>query len=85
MIGILSQNDNFHFIERRSVEGVEYLATWRVAGILLSLSDKKLLELCEIRCLELRLQHRIPTWIKLYAHTKKELYFFSLPIWLAMP
>jgi len=73
MIGVLPQDDHPHAVEGRMVEGGEYLAARRVAGVLAPFGHEEVLELGEVGCLKLRLQHLIPTGIYLYCH---DIYLF---------
>ena len=63
MIRVLAENDHLHLIERRKVERIENQWPRRKNGILPLLTDEERLEVGEIRCLKLRLQHLVPTFI----------------------
>ena len=73
VVGVLPEDDDLHLVERRVVEGVEYLAARRIAGVLLPFGDEELLELGEVGRLKLRLQHGIPTGVYFYCH---DFFFF---------
>ena len=68
MVGVLAKDDNFHAVERCMIEGRENEASRRIASVLLPLGDEELLQLGEVRCLKLRLQHLIPTGIYFNCH-----------------
>ena len=65
VVRVLTQDDHLHLVERREVEGVEDQGTRGIYGILPLLADEKRLEVGEIRCLELRPQHLVPTRINI--------------------
>lgn len=66
VVGVLSEDDDFHLVERRVVEGGKDLAAGRVTDILLAFRYKKTLQLCEIGCLELRSEDFKPGGVNLY-------------------
>jgi hypothetical protein len=68
VVGVLPDDDGLHFVERRAVERREYLAARRIAGVLLPLGHEEVLELGEVRRLELRPQHLVPAGVYLYRH-----------------
>lgn len=73
VIGILTEDDGFDLVERRAVEGVEYLVAGRITGVLLPLGNEEVLELGEVGRLKLRPQHFMPTGVYLYSHNSHTL------------
>ena len=56
MVGVLAEDDHLDTVERRAVEGIEYLAARGVAGVLAAFGHEEFLELREVGRLKLRLQ-----------------------------
>ena len=80
VVGVLSQDDDLHPVERREVEGIENQWAWWIDGILSLLTDEERLQVGEIRCLELRSQHLVPAFIDigfLYFHLFLVVQLFS--------
>ena len=63
VVGVLSQDDDLHPVERREVEGIENQWTGWINGILSLLTDEERLQVGKIRRLELRSQHLVPAFI----------------------
>ena len=71
MIGILSQDDDLHLVERREIEGIENQWARGIDGILPFLADEKGLQVDKVGCLKLWSQHLVPAFIDigfLYFH-----------------
>ena len=68
MIGILPDNHHLHTVKRAQVEGIEYLASRRVAGRRGIFLPDEVNQLTEIRFLELRPNMLFPALFYLYVH-----------------
>lgn len=68
VVGILSEDDYLHLVERGVVEGREDVTAFWVTGVFAALVDKELLELGKIRGVELRLQDLEPGGVDFYSH-----------------
>ena len=60
MVGVLTQNNNLHLVERGAIKRRKDVTPFGVAHILLPLRHKEILQLGEIRSFELRPQHLQP-------------------------
>ena len=60
VIGILSENNDFHLFQRCKIERIENITARRVNNMRPVLMNDRLIKLCIIRLAELRLKSRLP-------------------------
>jgi hypothetical protein len=68
MVGVLSEDDHFHLVERAQAEGIENALSGRIAGVLPVLLPHGIGEVGKVRLVKLCTDILLPRFFYLYIH-----------------